>query len=103
MGFTPTWLAALVIARDLAIVAGIALGHALGLPLKVEPLLIGKWSTAVQVGYVGFSLLLLAFGLHWTLFASIAACITAAITLASWFAYGSVLLNAFALRNRRAA
>lgn len=102
MGFTPVWLAALVIARDLAIVAGIALGHALGLPLKVEPLAIGKWSTAVQVGYVGLSLLLLAFGLHWTVLASVAAGVTAAVTLASWFAYGNVLLNAFALRYRRA-
>jgi cardiolipin synthase len=103
MGFSPVWLAVLVIARDLAIVAGIALGHALGLPLKVEPLLIGKWSTATQVVYVGFSLLLLALDLHWANFARIAAYVTAAVTVASWLAYGGVLLKAFAVRYRRAA
>jgi cardiolipin synthase len=101
MGYTPVWLAVLVIARDLAIVAGIAVGHALGLPLKVEPLPIGKWSTAVQVCYVGFSLLLLAFALHWPRLAEIAAGVTAAFTVASWLAYGSVLMNALALRYRR--
>jgi cardiolipin synthase len=101
MGFAPVWLAVLVIARDLAIVVGIVLAHMLGLPLKVEPLLIGKWSTAVQVFYVGFSLLLLAFGLHWIALARIAAIVTALITIASWLAYGSVLLRAF--QTRRAA
>jgi cardiolipin synthase len=103
MGFTPIWLAALVIARDLAIVAGIAIGHVLGLPLKVEPLAIGKWSTAIQVGYVGLSLLLLAFGFHWPRLATVAVGITAAVTIVSWLAYGNVLMNAFALRYRRVA
>ncbi len=103
MGFAPAWLAVLVISRDVAIVAGIALGHALGLPLKVAPLLIGKWSTAVQVCYVGLSLLLLACDLHWTNLARIAAGVTAAVTLASWLAYGSVLLKAVAMRNRQPA
>jgi len=103
MGFTPIWLAALVIARDLAIVAGIAMGHVLGLPLKVQPLTIGKWSTAIQVGYVALSLLLLAFGFHWPRLSLMAVGITAAVTVASWLAYGNVLLNAFAARYRRVA
>ena len=101
MGFTPVWLAAIVIARDVAIVAGIALAHLLGLPLKVAPLLIGKLSTAVQVSYVALSLFLLAFGLPWTGVARLAADITAVATVASWLAYGGVLLRAFASQTRQ--
>jgi cardiolipin synthase (CMP-forming) len=101
MGYAPVWLAVLVVARDLAIVAGIALAHVVGLPLKVEPLPIGKWSTAIQVIYVGFSLLQLAFGLHWANLARDAAGVTAAVTAASWLAYGGVLARAIALRYRR--
>lgn len=103
LGFTPAWLAALVIARDIAIVAGIALAHVLGLPLRVAPLVIGKLSTATQVSYVGFSLFLLAFGLHWQDLAAVAAVITAAITAASWVGYAVVLFRAFGIASRRAA
>jgi cardiolipin synthase len=99
-GFAPVWLAVLVIARDVAIVAGIVLAQILGLPLKVEPLLIGKLSTAIQVCYIGFSLLQLAFGFHWDGFSRAAAGITAAVTVASWLAYGGVLLGALAARSR---
>jgi cardiolipin synthase len=103
MGFAPVWLAVLVIARDVAIVAGIIVGHVLNLPLKIAPLTIGKWCTAIQVGYVGFRLLLLAVGLHWDEPAWIAACATAGITLASWIAYGLLMLRAFRARYRSAA
>jgi cardiolipin synthase len=103
LGFAPLWLTALVIARDVAIVAGIALAHVLALPLRIAPLAIGKLSTATQVGYVGFSLFLLAFGIHWQQLAGVAAVATAAVTTASWFAYAVVWIRAFALRERRPA
>lgn len=101
MGTSPLWLAIVVISRDAAIIAGIVLGHALDLPLRIAPLLIGKLSTAVQVGYVGLMLLSLSFGLHWTLFARMAAVVTAAVTLASWLGYGAVLVRAFAAKSRQ--
>jgi len=103
MGFTPVWLAVLVIARDAAIMAAIALTHVLGLPLKIAPLSIGKWSTAVQVVYVGITLLLLAFDLHWSNLARVFAGLTAAVTVASWLAYGGILLKALAMHYRRTA
>ena len=103
LGFAPPWLAALVIARDLAIVGGIALAHALALPLRVAPLAIGKLSTAAQVSYVGFSLFLLAFGLYWPVLATVAAVVTAVVTAVSWLAYTTVLLRAFGVGSRRAA
>jgi cardiolipin synthase len=103
MGFAPVWLAVLVIARDVAIVVGIFVGHVLNLPLRVAPLTIGKWSTAIQVGYVGFRLLLLALGLHWDTLALVAACATAGVTIASWIAYGLVLVRAFQARGHTVA
>ena len=60
VGAVPFWLVALVVARDVAIGGGALLAKTLGLKLRVEPLAIGKATTAVLVGYVGLLLLLLA-------------------------------------------
>lgn len=103
LGYSPPWLAALVIARDVTIIAAIALAHILTFPLRIAPLAIGKLSTAAQIAYVGLSLFLLAFDLHWQELAGIAAMVTAAVTAASWFAYAAVWIRAFALRQRHAA
>ena len=61
VGAAPFWLVALVIARDVAIAGGALLLKTLNLELRVEPLAIGKATTAALVGYVGIILLLLAF------------------------------------------
>jgi cardiolipin synthase len=100
MGVAPLWLTAIVIGRDLAIVLGVVLVVLLELPVNVEPLFVGKISTACQIGYVAFALILLSFGIHWPaalVFASIA---TAAATLLSWLAYGQILLAAMWKRGR---
>jgi cardiolipin synthase len=55
----PVWLTAVVIGRDLMIVAGVALARYLGLPLVVQPLMVGKVSTVLQVLYIALVLLLL--------------------------------------------
>lgn len=60
VGAAPFWLVALVIVRDLVIGAGAVLAKMLGLPLRIEPLMIGKVTTAILVGYVGIVLLMLA-------------------------------------------
>ena len=98
----PLWLSAVVIARDIAIVAGVLLARALSLPVKMEPLAIGKASTVVQIGYIGLLLLLLAVNLDMPQLTLFAAATTAVFTLLSWLAYGQLLLKAFAL-GRRAA
>lgn len=103
LGCAPFWLTAIVIARDAAIVTGIAVAHVLALPLRIAPLAIGKLSTAVQVLYVGLSLFLLAFGVHWNELAGTAAAVTGAATVASWMAYAVAWIKAFGLRPRRAA
>lgn len=102
MNVTPLWLTALIIARDLAIVFGILVARVLALPIRVEPLLIGKASTAVQIVYVALALVLLTFGMHWTLLENIAADMTAIVTAASWLAYAGVGARALARRRSTA-
>lgn len=59
-GQVPTWLLALVIGRDLVIVAGAVTFHLLIRPLSGEPTLLGKLATFLQIGLVLLWLLHLA-------------------------------------------
>ncbi len=102
LDITPLWLTLIVIARDVAILAGIAVARSLSLPIRIAPLPIGKASTAIQVGYVGLVLFLLAFGIGADRLRTTAGLAAAVITLASAFAYANVWLRAFALRRRTA-
>lgn len=103
LGPTPLWLTLIVIGRDIAIVFGIFVSRLLGLPLRVEPLPIGKVCTAVQVVYVALILLLLALGRAEPKLAEAAALVAAAFTIASWLAYGGLWLKAFSARYRSVA
>ena len=100
MGIAPWWLTAIVIGRDLAIILGVVLVVLLDLPVNVEPLFVGKISTACQIGYVFFALVLLSFGIDWPVVLKVAAVATAAATVLSWLAYGQVLLAAMLKRGR---
>jgi cardiolipin synthase (CMP-forming) len=102
MGATPIWLTAVVIGRDIVIVSGILVAKLLELPLRVAPLSIGKFSTAVQVGYVALILFVLGFDLDWQTVCALAAVVTGAATIASWLAYAQLWLRA-AARGRRTA
>ena len=102
MGATPIWLTAVVIGRDIAIVLGILLAKLMELPLRVAPLPAGKFSTAVQVGYVALILFVLAFDFDWQTVTALAAVITGAATILSWIAYAQLWLRA-AGRGRRIA
>ncbi len=61
VGVVPFWLVVLVIIRDVVIGCGALLTKALGLPMTIEPLMIGKATTAILMVYVAAHLLLLAF------------------------------------------
>ncbi|MEJ1968904.1 MAG: CDP-alcohol phosphatidyltransferase family protein [Rhizomicrobium sp.] len=102
IGQAPVWLAAIVIGRDVAIVLGVGLARLLSLPVKMEPLAIGKASTVVQVGYIGLVLLLLTTGAVMPSLSEAAAIIAAGFTLMSWFSYGQLLFKAFAVGRRPA-
>jgi cardiolipin synthase (CMP-forming) len=94
LGEVPVWLAVVVVGRDAAIVLGLLLAAILRLPLAIEPLVIGKLTTALQVLYIAIHLASLAFGFSLSMVTPADALIVAAITLASWFSYGLVLLKA---------
>ncbi len=100
MGVAPLWLTAIVIGRDLAIILGVVLVVLLDLPVNVQPLFVGKLSTACQIGYVAFALVLLSFGIKWPVALAVAGVATAAATLLSWLAYGQILLMAIWKRGR---
>lgn len=100
---TPPWLTVLVLARDAAIVLGVLLAKYMAWPVRVQPQLLGKISTAVQVAYVGLMLLMLAFGINLPKLSYAAAVATAVFTLASWLSYGQVLLRSIAIRHSRPA
>ncbi|MGH6890504.1 MAG: CDP-alcohol phosphatidyltransferase family protein [Rhizomicrobium sp.] len=102
LNIAPVWLTLLVIARDAAIVGGIVLARVLALPVRIEPLLVGKASTAMQIGYIALALLLLTFGLRWPDGERYAADATAFLTVLSWLAYAGVGINALAGRRRAA-
>ncbi|HVV65693.1 MAG TPA: CDP-alcohol phosphatidyltransferase family protein [Rhizomicrobium sp.] len=102
IGAAPLWLTALIICRDVAIVMGVGLARLLALPLAVAPLNIGKASTVIQVGFVALVLALLALGLERPNLVLAAAIASAAITVASWFAYAQLWFRALALGRRTA-
>lgn len=95
IGQAPLWLTAVVIGRDVAIVLGVGIARAFALPVKMEPLAVGKASTVVQIGYIGLVLLLLTFNKVMPVLAEAAAIIAAGFTLMSWYSYGQLLLKAF--------
>ena len=94
IGEIPMWVTAIVIGRDAGIVLGILIARAVRAPLIIQPLLIGKLSTALQIGYAGLHLASLAFGFGLDAFAPTDAYVLAAVTAASAFGYGVVWLKA---------
>jgi len=102
MHAVPFWLTALVIGRDIAIVACVGLAWLLAIPLRIAPLLIGKASTVVQVAFIALVLLLRAIDIDNPQAVEVAVLATAAVTLASWLAYGQLWFRAMALGRRPA-
>jgi cardiolipin synthase len=57
----PTWLAVVVVARDILILIGFAIIYVLvEEPLQVKPTQLGKWSTTLQLLTLGFALAVLS-------------------------------------------
>lgn len=102
IGAAPVWLSVIVIARDVCIVIGVGIAKLFNLPLKIEPLAVGKASTVVQIGYIGLTLLLLALGLAMPQLMLTAAIIATAFTLMSGFSYAQLLVKAFVPGGRSA-
>ena len=56
LGFLPCWIIALAILRDLLILGGVLLSNILELELNVDPILISKLNTVLQIFMVSFAL-----------------------------------------------
>lgn len=100
LGLSPWWLTVLVIARDVAIVLAVLLAYLISLPLRIQPLFIGKVNTVVQVSYIGLVLIIPVFGIDAAQIPEWAALLTAAFTLLSWFAYAGLWFGALFARNK---
>lgn len=62
VGWVPGWLLALVLLRDVVIVAGATVYHFLVAPLRAVPTLLSKLNTVVQLAYVCGIITVAAFG-----------------------------------------
>jgi cardiolipin synthase len=93
IGVTPLWLLVLVVARDLAIVAGWLLIRLLTLHAPVSPLFIGKLSTTAQILYIFTLLLFLSFDVDAPRWTQAAAWVCGAVVVLSAVAYGGVFLR----------
>jgi cardiolipin synthase len=98
VGVAPWWLVLLVLLRDGCIALGWILVRLLSLPVKVEASRLGKLSTLMQILYVGFWLLVLAFLLETPGVMLAAAYLTAAVTVLSGLGYALVLTRGLMAR-----
>lgn len=71
VGTIPTWLAIMVLSRDVLIVGGIVLTWGLGRRLPIQPIMVSKANTTAQIGFAALVLASRAFrfdpGGLWTL------------------------------------
>ena len=102
VGAVPVALVVLVIARDLVIAGGALLAKALNLPMRIEPLVIGKAAMVVLAGFVGIRLLLLAFDQDAPRLVAAGGYTVAVFVLLSGAAYAQLFLRAL-LSGRRTA
>jgi cardiolipin synthase len=68
-GIIPAWLAVIVISRDFIILLGIAILYLMSVAYEIKPAIVGKITTALQIGTIFFTLLDKAvthdFGAYW--------------------------------------
>jgi cardiolipin synthase len=93
MGAIPPWLALLVLARDLVIVAAILLSWLLSKPLVIRPLWVSKLNTVAQIAFAALALGSRALGFELGGAAVAGEAVVALLTLASMGAYLALWLR----------
>jgi cardiolipin synthase len=87
VGTLPSWLAIVVVSRDIMILAAILLSWVMARPVKIRPLMVSKLNTAAQIGFAALVLSTNAFGIEAGAVADAAMIAVAALTIASAAAY----------------
>lgn len=87
MGEIPTWLAYLVVSRDVLIVGAVVVSWLVDRPLEMKPLAVSKINTAAQVVLVGIILADLAFAVDLMGLRMVMLALVAVLTVASAAAY----------------
>lgn len=79
----PAWLVILVASRDVLIVGAVILSWIMDRPMKMQPLMVSKINTAVQIAFAGGELAILAWMTDATWFIEIGSTVVAFLTVAS--------------------
>ena len=87
VGIIPSWLAIVVVSRDLMIVAAVLLSWVMARPVEIKPLAISKINTAAQIAFAALVLSTNAFGIAIDAIDDGATILVAALTVASAGAY----------------
>ena len=87
VGVLPDWLAILVVFRDLLIVGGVLVLYVLGQPPAIQPILLSKANTALQITLAAGALLVAGYGLSAAGLVELLVLATAATTFASGAVY----------------
>ncbi len=87
VGTLPSWLAIVVVSRDLMIVAAVLLSWVMARPVKIRPLMVSKLNTAAQIGFAALVLSTNAFGVDASAIEDVAMVAVAGLTIASAAAY----------------
>ena len=86
VGAIPGWLA-IVVSRDVMIVAAVLLSWVMSRPVEIKPILVSKLNTGAQIAFAAFALAANAFGADLAGLEDIAMLVVAALTVASAGAY----------------
>jgi cardiolipin synthase len=86
-GLLPSWLAVLVVSRDVMIVGAVILSWVLDRPVEINPLKLSKWNTLAQISLAAAKLGGLAFALSLDPLIASGVMLVAALTVASMLAY----------------
>jgi cardiolipin synthase len=87
IGVLPDWLAILVVFRDLVIVGGVIVLYLAGQPPAIEPILLSKANTVLQIALAALALLVAGFGLPGAGLVAALVWLVAASTFASGAVY----------------
>lgn len=92
-GYIASWLVILVVFRDVAIVGGALLLETLTHSLTMQPLMVSKVNTVMQIVLAAVVMANAGYGMDWTEALNVLMVLTAITTVVSGFAYAGTCLN----------